>query len=289
MTAILLLALAGPFAPAGPARSPAPGPATALMEEGDLHYARRAQGARDGVAAAAEVEQAIRDYREAVERDPASYEARLRLLRALFFRGGFCNMPPGPQLQLFVEAKKLAEDTVHRLETDAGSSQGEARTAALRRVPHAAEIYLWAAISWGQWAVTHKLAAAWQGAARRIRDLSETAIALDPTVEQGGAYLILGRLHAEAPRIPFLTRWVSRRKGIESLERAVAIAPENRAARFFLAATLLDLAPSRTEEARRILEDLVVRPPRPDYLVEDAHYAQEARHKLAELGRPGAS
>jgi tetratricopeptide (TPR) repeat protein len=284
MTTLLLLALVGPPPPAG-----LPGTAAALMAAGDAHYALRGDAVRDGVAAPAEVEQAIQDYRRAVEEAPGSYDARVRLLRALFFRGGFCDMAPGPQLQLFVEAKKLAEETVRRLEADLGPKRGEARLEALRRRPESAEVYLWAAISWGQWAVTHKLAAAWQGAAGRIRDLSETAIEVDPTVEQGGAYLILGRLHAEAPRIPLLTRWVSRRKGVESLERAVAIAPENRAARFFLASTLLDLDPSRAGEARRILEVLLVQAPRPDYRAEDAHYAEEARHRLSELAGAGSA
>ena len=56
----------------------------------------------------------------------------------------------------------------------------------------AAEVYLWAAVSWGQWTVYHRLSAVWKGAPRRIRDLAEAALSIDPATEQHGAYVILG-------------------------------------------------------------------------------------------------
>jgi hypothetical protein len=51
----------------------------------------------------------------------------------------------------------------------------------------------------------------------------------------------------------------------------------------FLAEAILDHAPSRKEEARRLLESCAAAVPRPEYLVEDAHYAELARRRLAEL------
>ena len=267
--------------------APAMAPAVAeALATGDAHYAERAAGARNGVARTGPIDAAIAAYRRALNLDPGSYAARLRLLRAMFFRGGFCDIAPKEQIRLFEEAKRLADDTVRRLETDLKIPRLSAHREALRREPLAAEIYLWAAVSWGQWATTHKLGAVWQGAARQIRDLAQAVVEIEPQTLYGSGHLILGRLHAEAPRIPMLTPWVSREKAIEHLTKALQIAPDNTSNIYFLAEALLSLRPARRSEVRSLLERCVSAPPRPDFLVEDAHYAEEARQLLAQSFGP---
>ena len=255
----------------------------AAIAQGDAHYARRAEGARGGMGAPAQVEAAILQYRKAVSLDPGSYPARLRLLRAFFFRTGFCEIEQPAQVKLFDEAKKLADETVKRLQADIKEPRSLTRRLALVREPLAAEIYLWAAISWGQWAVYHKLAAVWQGAAGQVRDLSQAAIDIDPATLFGSGYLILGRLHVEAPRLAFITPWISREKGLNYLQRALEIAPESPNNRYFLADALLALRRERRAEARGLLEECVRHTPRSDYLVEDLHYAEAAAERLAGL------
>ena len=78
-------------------------------------------------------------------------------------------MPPAQQVKLFEEAKRLAEDSVQILERSIASPKGPGRIQALRAVPAATRVYFWASVSWGQWAADHKIAAAWQGAAIRMR------------------------------------------------------------------------------------------------------------------------
>ena len=269
---------------AGLAPTPAP-PAVALeaMVQGYALYARRAEGARGPVADPAMVDAAIAAYRRVLALDPRFLEARAALLRALFFRGGFCDTPESQQMKLFEEAKRLGEETVGQIEKSLGSPRGATRLQALRSVAAAPEIYLWAAVSWGQWSVDHKLAAAWQGAALRIRGLAQTAIDLDPALDEGSAYLILGRLHAECPRIPMLTRWISREKGLSNLRQALALGPVNTPNLYYLAKAILDFDPSHGAEARRLLVECASAPPRTEYLVEDAHYAEQARQRLATL------
>jgi tetratricopeptide (TPR) repeat protein len=254
--------------------------AEAALRSGDELYERRAEGAQDGTALAGPVEAAMIQYRRALNLDPFSYQARLALLRALFFRGGFCDIGEKEQLKTFEEAKRLADDTVRLLETDLKESRLRAHRDALKREPLAAEIYLWAAVSWGQWASTHKLAAAWRGAAGQIRDLAQAVVDIEPTTLFGSGYLILGRLHAEVPRIPLVMRWVSREKAIEYLRKAYAIAPESSNNAYFLAQALLELEPTRRDEVRDLLERCATTPPRPEFVVEDAHYAEEARDLL---------
>jgi tetratricopeptide (TPR) repeat protein len=260
-----------------------PSDAHALVSRAEGLYSRRAEGAKGPVADAGPIDEALAAYREALRLDPTSLEARVGLMRAIFFRGGFCDTPPAEQIRLFEEGKQLGEETVRQLERSLGSPRGAARIEALRRLPFATEVYFWAAVSWGQWSVDHKLAAAWQGAAVRIRDLAQTVLELDPEMDQGSAYLILGRLHAECPRIPMLTRWISRTQAIASLRRALEIGPRNTPNMFFLADALLNYEPESTGEARELLERCAHASPRPEYAVEDAHYAQMARERLESL------
>lgn len=273
----LLLSSASPFplsiSPAG----------AAALAEGDDHYARRAEGAKGAVPNPEHVDAAMAAYRRALTLDPHSLEARAGLLRAIFFRGGFCDITPVYQVKIFEDAKRLAEETVQALEKSLGSPHGAARIQALRGIPAATRVYFWAAVSWGQWAADHKLAAAWQGAAVRMRDLAQTVVDLDPSMDQGSAYLLLGRLHAECPRIPMVTHWISRTQAIAYLRQALAIGPKNTPNMYFLADAILDNEPARAAEARRLLERCASVEPRSEYLVEDAHYAGMARARLASI------
>jgi tetratricopeptide (TPR) repeat protein len=274
-TAALILAMGVALTPADLARE--------ALAQGDAHYARRAEGAHAGTADPTQVDAAIAAYRRALALDPSSFDARLRLLRAFFFRGGFCGLDAQGEILVFDEAKELAEDTVRRLDVESGRVRGHVQLdPGLKAIP-AAEIYLWAAISWGQWAVAHKVSAAWQGAPARIRDMAEAALEIDPKIEQASGHLILGRLHTEAPRIPLLTRWVSRTKGVANLRTGFTLAPQSPANMFFLADALLTLEPTQKQEARDLLVRCANVAARPEYAVEDLHYILMARQRLAEL------
>lgn len=276
--------LSGVFALAAVAAPPEPALFAEALAAGDAHYTRRAEGAQGGTAVPFHVEGAIVEYRRALALDPRSYEARLRLLRAYFFRGGFCGeMDPDEKKKLFDEAKRVAEETVRLLDADLKREKGRVQVEGVRFLAPAARAYAWAAISWGQWAVFHKLNAAFTGAPARIRDLAEAVIAIDLATEQAAGYLILGRLHTEAPRIPFVTRWVSRDKGLASLRKGLEVVPDARQILYFLGDALVRLDPSRSDEARALLERCAALPPRPEFLVEDAHYAEKARARLAGL------
>jgi hypothetical protein len=261
--------------------TPEPVSAAQALAAGDYHYARRAEGARAGVALPKEIDDAIFDYHRAMMLEPSSLEPRLRLLRAYFFRGGFCGTEGRAQVAIFDDAKAVAEETVHLLDEQTGRSKGH--VGGQQAPATAAAVYLWAAVSWGQWTVAHAATAAWQRAPSRIRDLAQVAVTLDPSAEQAGGHVILGRLHAEAPRVPFLTMWVDRRKGLEHLRTAYALSPDSPQIQYFLADALLKLDPSRADEAERLLTRCASQAPRPEYPVEDAHYAWEARDRLAAI------
>lgn len=261
-----------------------PPAAADALAEGDAHYARRAEGASGPVAKPAEIDAALAAYRRALAVAPDSPEVRGRLLRARFFQADFCGAAEEEKKRLFEEARRVGEEGVERLERRTRGPRGEPLIQALRAIPGAASLYFWTAVSWGEWALLKgKLASARQGAGGRIRDLGQTVVDLDPDLEQGGGYRILGRLHDQSPRVPFFTFWVSRRKAVEYLREALERGPENTVNQFFLAEALLNHEPARKEEARQLLLRCARSLPRPEYRVEDAYYAELSRQRLGEI------
>ncbi len=256
--------------------------AAALVALGDAHYARRAEGAVGARAQPAQVDQAIESYRSALAADPSSKRARARLIRALFFRTSFCDAPKDLTRRLLREGRDVAEEGLRRLDQDLGGVKGSARLDALRRVDHAVDLHFWAAVAWGQWGLASgKLAAVRLGVAGRVRDLGQTVVDLDPAYEQGGGYRILGRLHDQCPRIPFLTGWVSRDRSLQYLRQALASDPASTVDQVFLAEAILAHDRGRRAEAMRLLEACAQAVPRPELQVEDAFYVDRARRLLA--------
>jgi tetratricopeptide (TPR) repeat protein len=257
---------------------------SALVAAGDTHYARRAQGARGGVALPRETDLALQSYRRAFEAAPGDLFVLARLLRALNFRGAFCGAGVEAQRRIFDEGRRRGQAAVDRLEAGVGGRGDEARMAGLRAVPGAPAVYYWTAACWGQWALARgRFAAARAGVAGRVRGLAQTVVALDPALEEGGGHHVLGRLHLQSPRIPFLTGWVSKAKAVEHLRKSYELGPRNPVTWFFLAEAILDHEPARAAEARALLRKCIDTPPRADYHVESLDYAARARARLAEM------
>lgn len=278
---LLLLGTLCAVVSTGPAFAGDPAP---FLAESDARWARRAEGAVGGNAKPAEIDAAIAAARQALAADGGSVEARWRLVRALFFRGVYCAASPEEKKKLFGEAKAIGDNGLAALDRAVGGAKGEARIAKLRAIPGAAPLHFWTAACWGEWALAYgKMAAAKEGAAGTIRDLAQAVIALDPAFEEGGGSRILGRLHHQSPRIPFVTGWVSRDEGIARLRAALAAGPENRANLVFLAEALLDDDDANGPEARKLLETAAKLPPRPASAVEDAHYSARAAALLAKV------
>jgi hypothetical protein len=143
---------------------------------------------------------------------------------------------------------------------------------------------LWTAGHWGEWGLVRgKFAAARGGVAGRVRDLAQTVVDLDPSFEDAAGYRILGRLHSEAPKIPFITGWVSHRKGVQYLRRAYLAAPGHPGTCHFLAEAILDHEGEKRDEAKRLLDQCAALVPREGTALEDSRYVTAARKRLEEL------
>ena len=288
----LLLALVATVAiqqtPApSPVSSSSAAPEAATLEaEADARFARRSATVANGLADPREVDASIDLYRKATAASPRNMVLLGKFLRALHFRGAYTGASIEEKRTIFEEGRSVGQAAVDRLEAEAKASRGVSRVDAIRSVDGAPSLYLWTAGHWGEWALVRgKFAAARSGIAGRVRDLAQTVIDLDPAFEDAAGYRILGRLHSEAPKIPFITGWVSHDKGVELLRRSLAAAPSHPVTPYFLAEALLDHQPEKKDEAMRLLEACAGTPPRPGAALEDARYAQMARSRLEGLRR----
>jgi tetratricopeptide (TPR) repeat protein len=264
----------------------------AAIESGDAAWERRAEGHRGDRATTGPIAAAVAAYEEALAADPGNLPATWRLLRALYFQGDYATADSEAKARLYDRGKEACGAALARLEREVPGFEGveEAAAGTLRSRlgdrPDAAKLFFWCAVDWGLWGENHgKLAAARAGVASKVRDFCLAAIALDERYEQAGGHRILGRLHSEAPAIPFITGWVDRETAFAELRRANAIAPDDPINRIFLAEALLDHGDARQrEEAWTILTALARLEPRPDRAVEDARVLRLAREHVERRG-----
>lgn len=269
----------------------APAVASDTLARGDAAYARRSEGQVDGRAAAGPIAEAVAAYEEAVAADPSDLEASWKLLRALFFQGEYATADPERKRAIFgsaVELGRVAESWLSRSVRDpAFVNLGEPKTAAalLQGNPNAAPVCFWSAVALASWGrAAGPMPSLRDGLAERLRRRAELVIALDPSYEAGGAHRLLGRLHAEVPRIPFVTGWVQRERAVPELKRAFSLAPDHPWNQLLLGQTLLELAPEEKPRAIGLLQRVASGSPRPDFLVEDVFIEQKAREVLEAQG-----
>jgi tetratricopeptide (TPR) repeat protein len=262
------------------------------VARGDSAWASRAEGERGGRPQPGPILEAVSFYESALSARPESLEARWKLLRALHFAGDFAPAAEEDTRRIFERARDSAEKGLDLLAEAVGSDvrleemESEAIMGRLETADvspsDVARLYFWAAINWGAWSRTAGLlSAVRQGAANRIHHYVLITIALEPDYDEGGAFRLLGRLHAELPRVPFVSGWVERDQALPLVERAYTLAPANPGNRLLLALTLLDLAPERRGEALDLLREVGRLSPRPSMRIEDLVMRAEARERLA--------
>lgn len=241
-----------------------------------------------GKVEGAEIDRAVEAYEAALAENVGSLQVYWKLLRALAFQGEYVYRDPDAKRRVFDRAIVVAQAAEEQLATRLGGREmlqqlsDEKLRDAFREVPEAGPIYFWSAVCWGLWGeLAGKLDAVRQGLAGRLRDYAHRAVVLAPEYEAGGGHRFLGRLHSEAPRIPLVTSWVSRRTAVEELEKALAISRDEPLNLLYLADALLRFAPERRAEATALLAELSNRKPRDAYLIEDQRHLSEARELFA--------
>lgn len=270
--------------------SPVPAQDLDLMARGDAAYLRRAEGHSGAVAKAEPIGESVSAYEELLTQDPENLEARWKLLRSLYFQGEHVLQDPDERLALYEKAREIADVGREQVAIAAGlggdpdSMKPEKLAAALADTTDSAQIYFWSSVHWGLWGrYRGKIAAAKEGVAKKIRNFSEVVIEIDEEIEEAGGHRVLGRLHSEAPKLPFFTGWVDRKTAVSELRRALELAPDAPLTDYYLAEALLEHFPDQEAEARGILNDLVKLEPDPAWVVEHTQVIEDAKALLASL------
>lgn len=265
--------------------------APAQVSEGDQHWNARAEGHQGGRAKAAQIDAAISAYQKAAAKDPNNLEARWKLLRAIRFKGAYVAQTSDEKKRTYA-AGKTEGDTAIAIVNRALAAKGIKATApekdvanAARAIAGAGEVFFWDSVNWGEWALAYgKMAAVREGAADRIRREATIAMLVDPKMDGGGPQRVLGRLHDETPRVPFMTGWASSKEAVRFLRESFKIDPTNKITCVFLADAIVSDNSKNGPEAIRILHDVVNSPNDPNYEVENAKAQEDAKVLLQQWG-----
>jgi hypothetical protein len=261
---------------------------TNWLAQGDQHYADRAQGANGAHADGAQVNAAIQSYQNELKEHPNNLEAHWKLLRAYRYLGAYVATTSEQKKQIYGNAKVAGEKAialVNRILGDKAKGNEQQVAAAARAHPGIGEVFLWDAINWGEWALAYgKLAAARQGAADRIKRQATIALLIDPRMEMGSPGRVLGRLHDQTPRIPFITGWASSKEAVKFLSESLKIDPSNKITLNFLAEAMVSNDSSSKPQAIALLRQSIEQPMHPDFPVEDAAAVAESKALLKKFG-----
>ncbi|HEY0140320.1 MAG TPA: hypothetical protein VGF48_05455 [Thermoanaerobaculia bacterium] len=266
-------------------------PLVAQVADGDRHYAQRAEGAQGARAVATHVDAAIAAYQRALAQNPNDLETHGKLLRAWRYKGAYVATSNEQKKQIYGLAKKAgatANGVIERLLAAKGvkKNANEKQVAeALRGTPGAASVLLWDAINWGEWALAYgKLAAAREGAADQIRRNAIIAHLINPSEEMGAPSRVLGRLHDQTPRIPFITGWASSKEAVRFLNESLQYDRDNKVTLVFLAEAMVNHDAKTKPRAITMLREVVTKPLHAEYVVEDAAAVLDARALLKKWG-----
>lgn len=252
-------------------------PAFAQLEDGDAHWAARHDGP-------ARVDAAIAAYQRAVAKNPNDVVAHARLLRAHRFKGAYLAKSAEDKKKIYGVAKIAGQKALAALAVKgitANLNEKQAAEAA-RAIPGAADVFLWDAINWGEWALAYgKMAAAREGAADSIRRGATIALLVDPRLEGGAPGRVLGRLHDQTPRIPFITGWASSKEAVRFLNESLKFDPTSKITMVFLAEAMVAHDAKTKPQAVQMLRKVVSTPNNPEFVTEEAAAVEDAKELLA--------
>lgn len=207
-------------------------PAKDAIAEAEGLYAQRADLVK--------VRQAIVALRQAQADDPTNFELSWRLAKYNYFLGS--HTPES------TEQSKAFHDGI-----DAGKLAVQLRN-------DKPEGHFWLGANYGGNAEISTLAGL--SGIEDIKNEMETVLKLDQTYQDGSAYMVLGEVYLEAPKL--LGGDVN--KAIEYLEKGIKVGPDNEMMRVKLAAAYAEA--HRNEDARKQIDALMAIKPSPDYLPE---------------------
>lgn len=254
---ILLLACSWSAASCGNDVAPAADPgvagdkqvATENIAQADELYKQRADLSK--------VRQGLALLRQARIADYGNYEAAWKLAKFSYY---------------------LGDHTDNDREREAAFREGtEAGKVAIQLEPDKPEGHFWLGANYGG-SAEHSVVAGLANV-EDIRREMEAVLKIDEGFQSGSAYLGLGQLYLEAPRL----LGGDNQKAIDYLEKGLKFGPDNALLRVRLAQAYE--AQNRDADARREIDYILKMTPHPDYVPEHSEAVAEAKKLLAKIER----
>ena len=230
----------------------------ATVDSGDDKAAKGSIAEADNLYAQREdltkARSAVTLFRQARTADYGNFEAAWKLARADYYLGSH------------------AEDE----EADNAFREGiEAGKIAIQLQPSKPEGHFWLGANYGGSAERSTLAGL--SSVEDIRQEMEAVIKIDETFQNGSAYMGLGQLYLQAPKV----LGGDTNKAIDYLLKAKKIGPNNTITRLHLAEAYHEA--KRDGEARKEIDELLAMTPNPDYLPEHKDAVEKAKKLLEKM------
>ena len=230
------------------------------LDKGIASYNDRGEGARGIQADSKNIDQAIRHLERAVKINALEEEAAVYLLKCYYYKGTYV----------------LADEEDRKAEYNKGKALAEKMVA---KYPNSAALRYWYLTCLGKWSEVYGiLMAAKEGVADLMKEHSEKIIELDPMVEHGGGYFMLGAVHFKSPYIPFILSWPDNDDAIIWLLKAKITGHATPIQKNYLARALYK--DGKEDEAIRLVKEVISTPPSPSDIVEERFEIEEAKTLL---------
>ena len=254
-SALFSIVLGGVACDRGGSQSPAStGGADAKMAADKLAEAEPLYDGREDMTKA---RTAVTALRQAHAADYGNYEAAWKLSRAAFYVG---------------------DRTDNETERDAMFKEGiDAGKAAVQLQPNKPDGHFWLGANYGGSAEHSTLSNL--SSFQDIKGEMEAVLKIDEGYQGYSAYLGLGRLYLQAPKM----LGGDPAKAVEYLEKGVKANPTNTLMRYELAAAYQ--ATGRSGEAKKQIETLMSTTPDPKYMAEHKQAVQDAQKLLEKINR----
>lgn len=229
------------------------------LEKGIYYYDHRADGAV-GLAPKPENLNKAFEFLEKAFEDGEEETAGEYLLRSYNYLGRFMKKSKSEKIGTFEKGMRLGEGLVKKYPKSVGI-----------RFEYICLLGLWGDNS-------GIMKAAKEGVIGKMKDHTDALVAMDSHHFYASPYRILGILHLKAPHIPFVLTWPDIDLARSNLESALQVSPNDFGNQFYYAEVLLE--DGEDEKAKGILQRILKLKPRPNLLIEDKVYQQDAKKLL---------
>ncbi|MGQ9618406.1 MAG: tetratricopeptide repeat protein, partial [Candidatus Aminicenantia bacterium] len=191
-------------------------------------------------------------YEDAIKEDPKNYEAHWKLAKTIYFIGQ--RSPENVRVSIFKNGVEIAKKAV-----------------ALE--PNKPEGHFWLGVLYGVYGEARGVMKS-LFLVDDIKEQMNITLKLDPSIEGGGPYRLLGRMYYKLPGIA----GGSKDKSLEYLLKAKEICPTNALTKIYIAETYL--AKKMKEEAKKELREGIEMEPDLRWIPETKELKKQAKETL---------